>query len=289
MIDFRIRLQNILVVFALIFFAFNSISSAQTLSPFKDSAFGHPQVQRSADGGDFQQIYYDEMTHVNGRDEIPVSKALDSRVSVIESRYIRNTRIEGLSTHQVGNLSSADFIVVFIHGAGGNKDLGFDDWSFGGNFNRLKNLALYNNGAYLSPTVNLNSNNAASSVARMISKLKRNNSRAKIVVSCGSAGGAVCWGLASNQSYSDMVSGLIFLGTAVDMPSLNIPYIKSQKPIVFAHGSRDPVLAWRSLYSSFEQVKTRTHAQYFLYNGGIHGTPIRMIDWRESLNWIFRN
>jgi pimeloyl-ACP methyl ester carboxylesterase len=292
MIDLRIRLQNILVVFALAFFAFNSISSAQSISPYKDRDFKHPRVLNSGFGGDYQEIYYNESEHVNGRDSLenPGEQAKPSRVTLIENKYFRlNTKVGGLSTHQLGNVPTANFVVIFIHGAGGRADLGFNDWSFGGNFNRLKNLVLFNGGAYLSPTVKLKRSNASPSVEKMIDAVRAQNQSAKIILTCASAGGKICWDLASSRDYSAKLSGLILLGSAFGMPNNNLPYIQFKKPILFAHGSRDPRLPAQTVYNNFTSLKALSRdypVKHYLYEGGNHGNPLRMIDWRKGLNWI---
>ena len=43
--------------------------------------------------------------------------------------------------------------IIFIHGRGGDRRLGMNDFSFGGNFNRLKNLANENGGTYYAPSI----------------------------------------------------------------------------------------------------------------------------------------
>ncbi|MGH1468817.1 MAG: alpha/beta hydrolase [Bdellovibrionales bacterium] len=280
-----------LILFIFISFGITQAAFSQSLSSFKNSAFSHERVLESRHNRAFQVIDYDEMRDVNGRDEIPVKRALPSRVELLPENYYIKTRIAGVSTHQAGAINSASFAVIFIHGAGGNKDLGFDDWTFSGNFNRLKNLTVRNKGVYLSPTARLNSS-GANAIGRMIKRLHHQNSQMKIVLSCGSAGGLVCWTLAKSSEYSKLLSGLVFLGTAVNMPEENIPYIDDQKPIIFAHGSKDSVLPWQHLKQSFDEIRASYQnypIKYFLYNGGIHGTPIRTIDWREGLNWIFKH
>ena len=85
------------------------------------------------------------MLYVNGRDEIPVQKALKKYVETNSKTQPidRTFKFAGGSivTARVGQTANAKFAVIFIYGAGGSKDLGTNDWTFGGNFNRLKNLA----------------------------------------------------------------------------------------------------------------------------------------------------
>jgi predicted esterase len=253
--------------------------------PYKDSLFQHGSVLQNS--GNYFLIDYNEMRDVNGRDSVPVERARGERVTLLQSSLERSDRIETLRTYIAGFPEDADFAVVFIHGAGGNRELGFNDWSFGGNFNRLKNLAVMNNGAYISPSVRFNTA-AMNSVGDLIEHLKASNPSLKIILSCASQGGSVCWHLAANSSVSNKLSGMVFLGTAVNMPSLNLAYISERKPIVFAHGSLDPILPVGALYNSYLSLRNNNSypVRFYSYNGGIHGTPIRMIDWRETLNWI---
>lgn len=50
-----------------------------------------------------------------------------------------------------GKQQGAAFIVIYLHGRGGNRLQGINDFTFGGNFNRVKNLAALNGGLYLTP------------------------------------------------------------------------------------------------------------------------------------------
>lgn len=272
----------------LIFFTFiltTGVSAfSKNLVSYKDKAFSHGQVLDQSKN--FWVIDYNEQRDVNGRDEIPVDKALNERVTLLSNET--STRVNGLSLYMVGSPKTDNFIVIFIHGAGGNKELGFNDWSFGGNFNRLKNLAVRNKGSYLSPSVKFNTS-GMNKVGQLIKTLKSNNPSLQIILSCASQGGSVCWHLAKDQTVSSYLSGMVFLGTAVNMPSESLAFIQQKKPIIFAHGSSDPILHWRHLKNSHSNIlKTNSNypIKYYLYNGGVHGTPIRMIDWKIALDWI---
>ena len=52
-----------------------------------------------------------------------------------------------------GTLSygKAKAVVIYLHGRNGSRFQGTNDWMFGGNFNRIKNLMMRNGGVYLSP------------------------------------------------------------------------------------------------------------------------------------------
>ena len=34
--------------------------------------------------------------------------------------------------------------------------------------------------------------------------------------------------------------------------------------------------------------KKRYPTRFMLFNTGSHGTPLRMLDWRDTLNWFFK-
>jgi hypothetical protein len=45
-----------------------------------------------------------------------------------------------IETGVTGDFARPRFSVIFVHGRGGDQRLGMNDYTFGGNFNRLKNL-----------------------------------------------------------------------------------------------------------------------------------------------------
>ncbi|MEO0495923.1 MAG: hypothetical protein AAF141_00935 [Pseudomonadota bacterium] len=126
-------------------------------------------------------------------------------------------------------------------------------------------------------------------IGALLADQRRANPAARIVLACGSQGSLLCWRLARESSTSSLVDGLVLLGGTGDADYLRVrrsgqvPKI----PIVFAHGSRDPVFDWRSVRQQSQALRaTGGKVRMDLFDGGIHGTPIRMIDWRDTLNWM---
>jgi hypothetical protein len=111
------------------------------------------------------------------------------------------------------------------------------------------------------------------------------------VVACGSAGGEICSRLANNEESAEKLSGLVSLGTASSFPNFtDSPAFKRSVAMVYAHGSRDPVMDWKTLHAEYEKIRRAKPGypqRFLLYNRGNHGTPIRLIDWKETLNWLF--
>lgn len=306
----------------MIFLLLMQIVTAQTLtlSPYKDTMFttwritSPEQVQMaeaSAQGRnpgvssvypastapsmswtdpDFYNLYYNRHLHLAVWDEFPGLKARDSRVSLLAPEEQKDLVLVfpsgSLDTIEVGAPKNARFAVIFIHGAGGNKLLGANDWMFGGNFNRLKNLAVQNGGVYYSPSVNLTPA-GATPIAELIQSLKVQSPLIQIVLACASAGGIICAELRNDIN----LAGIIYLGTAQVAPDISSTSLAQHKvPIVFAHGSYDPVMNWETLKKSYDELKNldpQYPTRFYLFHGGVHGTPIRMMDWREVLNFIF--
>ena len=52
---------------------------------------------------------------------------------------------------KTGRQRGAKIIVAYLHGKGGNRKQGSNDYPFGGNFNRIRNLMVKNGGLYLTP------------------------------------------------------------------------------------------------------------------------------------------
>jgi len=238
---------------------------------------------------------YHKQNHLNGWDEFAGKKAKDDRVQLIPSQQKRDLKITlssgTLDTFEIGNANQPDFGVIFIHGGGGDKTLGANEWSFGGNFNRLQNLVVRNNGVYYSPTVT-HDKTGVTIIGNLIDFIHSKNPKAQVIVACGSAGGAICTGLEESEKYAPRLGGIIHVGSA-NAPNdiIKTPAFKYNVPTLFSHGSYDPVMSWEAMktrYDALKKAKPKYPTQFFLYHGGIHGTPIRMIDWRENLNFILQ-
>ena len=101
----------------------------------------------------------------------------------------------------VGRTEGARIITIYLHGQGGNRKQGVDDFTFGGNFNRIKNLMAANGGLYLSPDFSDFGDKGAAEIAALIGHYAEKSPGAKIFVACGSMGGALCWQLAAESPW----------------------------------------------------------------------------------------
>ncbi|MDZ7824178.1 MAG: alpha/beta hydrolase [Ahrensia sp.] len=283
-----------LIVFSSIFAILTPDATAQTLKSYKDNLFAYPKVLSEIDSGDFRIIDYQELRDINGRDDVPEKRVRAEYVDYAGTRAT-NTSIFGSSAgnvdyHYVGQLENAAFITVFIHGKGGDGRLGANDFSFGGNFNRLKMLMLRNKGLYLSPDAGGFSVDDVRAVSELVLDKLHQSPNAKLIISCGSAGGAVCYALADILPIAKRLNGIALLGSFWDWSYPKSAAGKIKVPIYIAHGSRDKVFAIEEMENFYRELrKSKIPVKMVRLETGTHGTPIRMIDWRTAINWMSTN
>lgn len=263
-----------------------------SLKPFKDELFAYPAELSSQDGGDYRVIDYREQRDINERDEVPERRAKPAYVSTAVRRQQQDLALQteaGIVRHvAVGRTEGARFIVLYLHGQGGSRKQGADDFTFGGNFNRLKNLAAGNAGLYLSPDFPDFGAGGAAQISALIRHYVERSPGAPVVVACGSMGGGLCWELAKNAGTA--LSGLVLLGSHWDDEFLSSPAFDARVPVFFGHGSRDKVFALAKQEAFYRAIRARAPGyptRLVVFETGTHGTPIRMTDWRETLNWMF--
>ena len=268
---------------------------AEELKPYKDGLFAYPRVLQSGDGGAYRVVDYQELRDINQRDDVPERRVKSSYVSLranrLQSERTAGTRLGGLRHFAVGQLKGARYITIYAHGQGGNRKQGANDRTFGGNFNRIKNLMASNGGLYLSPDVPGFDAASAGAVADLLAAYLDASPQARLFVACGSAGGAVCYALADDPKIAARLSGMLFLGSFQDAGFLSSAAVARRVPVYFGHGSRDTVFAIADQEAFFRRLRALNGypAQFVRFETGTHGTPIRMVDWRETLNWMLAN
>lgn len=268
---------------------------ATELKPHKDGLFAYPELLRSGDDGAYWVVDYREMRDINRRDEIPEKRVKSSYVSLRVNRWQRErvakTHLGGLRHFMVGTAFDARYITLYAHGSGGSRRQGASDRTFGGNFNRIKNLMVANGGLYLSPDVPGFNRDSVDAIADLLAVYLDGSPDASLFVACGSAGGAICYGLADHPDIAGRLSGLIFLGSFSNDAFMTSKAAARRVPVYFGHGSRDTVFAVDEQEAFFRRLRGQNDypAQFVRFETGTHGTPIRMHDWRETLNWMLAN
>ncbi|PST24744.1 phospholipase [Mesorhizobium plurifarium] len=276
---------------ALLFASLAAPTSAEPLKPFKDGLFGYRKVLQAADGGDFRVVDYQELRDINGRDQIPERRVKRAYVSLgVKSVQVNETLDLGgsrLEVTRVGPDRGAAFTVIFIHGRGGDRRLGANDFSFGGNFNRLKNLAVANGGTYYAPSIRSFDGAGVADVSALIRFAAQRSGGRPVVLSCASMGSFICWGIARQEAAVAFLGGLMVMGGPADPDFRKSAAYGARLPIFLSHGSRDSVYAAESHIAFYRSLRSKDYpARFVLFETGSHGTPIRMTDWREALNWI---
>lgn len=283
------------VAFLSLFFSFAGVAWSQSfqLVPWKDELFALPPTLEERDGGDYRIVNYSSKKEINERDAVNEKRVKKDYVSADPLKFQKDARIKtksGWVRHfTVGRTEGASIIVFYIHGNNGSRDQGVDDWTFGGNFNRLKNLAVRSGGLYISPDFQGFTGRGAKQIAGLIEYYKARSPNAKLILSCGSAGGRICYQLAKNDTVAAQLNGIIFLGSFSDNGFLSSDAFKDRVPVYIGHGSRDYISLVENLEGFYRTIRARDPGypiKMVRFETGTHGTPIRMTDWREVINWM---
>lgn len=264
------------------------------IRPYKDKLFSYPAILATADRGDYLKVDYQKARDIHKRDKVPERRVNGKYVSMRPKRKQRALTIKApdmaVEVYETGATKRARFAVIFVHGRGGDRRLGVKDWTFGGNFNRLKNLAVRNGGVYYSPTIPSFDKRGLEHLQTLVTYIRRTSPSAPIVLACGSMGSILCWAGANDPGISSRLAGIAILGGTGDSNFTNSAAYHAGVPVMLAHGSGDSVYDWRSQYNLYRTIRSSSDEAYpvrfVLFETGSHGTPIRMIDWRDTLNWM---
>lgn len=268
-------------------------ASAFELAPYKDRLFSYPGILQPDGDSSYTIVDYREARDIDARDEVPERRVWSRYVSLKVRRQQEERTIDtpagSLKHYIVGQPQRARVMTFYLHGKGGNRKQGVNDHTFGGNFNRLKNLMVRNGGLYVSPDIPSFDVTGAVAIASLIDHYGKLSPSARIVVACGSLGGEICYRLAADGKFATRISGYVLLGAPPVTSILSSPAFRARTPIVLAHGSRDSVYSIDSVEAHFRRMKaarTGYPVRFVRFETGTHGTPIRMIDWRNVLNWM---
>ena len=262
---------------------------ADQLAPFKDELFAYPAILSQGNG--MRVVDYQEARDINARDEIPELRVRRAYVATgVNKLQADHTAQAGAVAHvTVGKTDGARFITLYLHGKGGSRKQGANDYTFGGNFNRIKNLMAQNGGLYVSPDFSDFGDKGAAEIAALIDAYAARSPGAPVFAACGSMGGFVCWRLAQMPQVAGKLGGLLLLGSSWDDDFLNSAAFSARVPLFIGHGSKDPVFAISEHEAFLKKIRAKSKnypVQLVRFESGTHGTPIRMTDWRETLNWM---
>ena len=266
---------------------------ADLLAPFKNDLFAYPRTLAVQDDGRHLTVDYRKQRDIHQRDEVPERRAKSAYIDRSPSRSQKDlmvaTDVARVPHMIVGTPQNARFIVVYLYGQGGNRKQGMNDFTFGGNFNRIKNLAVRNGGLYITTDFSDFGATGAKQVSSLISYYATSSPNAKIYIACGSMGGGLCWRLTDDADVAPRLGGLLLFGSHWDEKFLSSRAFERRVPVFFGHGSDDTVFPVENQERFFRSILRRTPdypARFVRFESGSHGTPIRMSDWRTTLNWM---
>jgi hypothetical protein len=266
------------------------------LAPYKDDLFRVHVIETLYDG-DYRFIEYSRDRDLYGRDEVVEKKAFAKFVSLdpskVQSDLVLGTGSRSVRYVGVGKTSAnARFVVIFLHGDRGSRFQAVNDWSFGGNFNRLKNLVVRNGGVYLSTDFTNFGRRGADDIKALMNAYAGNSPGAPIILACTSRSGELCFRLVEDSEAANLLSGLVLLGTGNEDTFFDSAVFTDPAkhiPIFIGHGSDDTLLTWVTQELFFKKVKAAAPdypIRFDLFVDGAHGTPMRLTDWRWVLNWM---
>ena len=272
-----------------------SATDPYRLASYKDDLFQYPKILETRDDGDYVVVGYDKQRDLYQRDQTPERQVWWKYMSGVRQTTISYTAGgKPLKAIGVGKIDGgAKAVVIYVHGQGGDRRQGADNGMFGGNFNRVMNLMAKNDGAYLSPDFSAIDETGAIEIKALLLDQAAKSPNAAIFIACGSQGGAICWDLAADAEAAAHIAGLLLLGSGHDDAFLKSPTVKSKKarriPIYIGHGTEDPIFPWAdetAFYAKVRKASPGYPIKIALFDTGVHGTPIRMTDWRLVLNWM---
>lgn len=267
------------------------------LAPYKDELFKYPKVLKTAYGGDYIVVAYDQKRDVIDRDDKPDERTKAAYVSLgvksTEADLALKSGDLTVNYVRVGKTKGkAAIIVIFLHGWGATRFDGVNDWRSGGNLNRIKNLMVRAGGAFLSADYSNNRRTAARQIKALMEAYAADSPGAPIILACASLGARVCWDLARDGDAAARIDGMIFLAAISDRSFLQSPALKDPSrriPIYIGHGNRDNRVGWRHQERLFKSIKAAVPdypVKLTVFDTGGHRAPLRMTDWREALNWM---
>jgi hypothetical protein len=274
-----------------------ALAAGYRLAPYKDDLFKYPKLLSTEAAGDYVVVQYIQSRDLDQRDVVPEKKTKDEYVSLDTKAVEQDLAVrDGTTTVKVIGVGKtegkAKAVVIYLHGRNGSRFQGANDWMFGGNFNRIKNLMMRNGGVYLSPDFTDMGKTGTNEIKALIRHFHASSPGAPIFVACGSLGGSICWALGKDAEAAPMLGGLLLLGSSIDEGFLKNPALHDaakRLPIYIGHGSHDSLMSWEPQREFFKKIKAAAPdypIKFALFDTGSHGTPIRMTDWRLILNWM---
>ena len=268
-----------------------------TLAPYKDELFAYQNVLQSEFDGDFLLVDYDRPRDLYNRDEIKLEKVKPDYIDLSTGavQVDRSLAVAGRKVNYtaVGKVDGdARAIVLFVHGRGTNRASGASDLIHGGNFNRVKNLMMRNDGLYISADFTDFGKRGTAEMKALVLDQAARSPGAPVFLACGSWGGKICWRLIYDGATAPLIKGVVFLDSEMsdDFIARAATLPPGQRPAIHISNSmEDWILGYKSQLAFFQRMKAEVPGypiRFVLFDEGTHGISLRMTDWRQVLNWM---
>jgi predicted esterase len=129
--------------------------------------------------------------------------------------------------------------------------------------------------------------NGAADIAALIRHVFELSRGHPVILACASMGGFICQSVSRDKEAVRYLKGLVFMGGPPDPGFLTTPAARLKIPVYISHGSADKVYAAEQQVALYDKMKAKAYpVRMRLFETGGHGTPVRMSDWREILNFL---
>jgi len=265
------------------------------LKPYKDDLFKYIWwVLKTEYNNNISWIDYDVIRDIEDRDIIDVDRVYDKYVELIPD-WFRNER----STHspywtqyywEVKDKKIKDkdveIVVLYFHWMWGDRHQWINDYTFGWIFNRIQNLMIKNNWVYISNDFTDFYEKWSIDMRIFLYKIRKEYPNAKIILSGASSGWTLIWNILRDEKMQDNIDWILLIGSVVFFEH-NI--YDNEIPIYIGHGTRDKNINYYNKYKFYSDLKNNNYnypIKIEFFEGWVHWTPIRMVNWKENLNWI---
>lgn len=265
------------------------------LKPFKDDLFSYHQTLEEKLDWNWRLLEFSMKIDVEDRDEIDVDKVFEHYIDRKTEKY-REIKwlywVEWFNYYEVTDRNQDDsekkLITIYFHWKWWNKTWWINDETFWWNFNRIQNLMIENSWVYIT-TDTILWDQWIKDHTKLLEHLKTKYKNAKIVLIWWSNWWLMLWDLVNNQNSNKFIDWIILAWTVLDdknqVESTKF-LVKNKIPVYIAHWNKDHISFWpkETFLKTFLYMWWKW--KVVIFNWWIHWTPIRMIDYKEALNWM---
>lgn len=268
---------------------------------FKDEIYSNIWILEMKLNWAWRLLDYSQKVYIDQRDKVAWEIVKDEFIDRKTEKFVQQQTVEiekwkKFNYYEVKDSSEPDeekqVLVMYLHWHWWNKAQWMNNESFWWNFNRIQNLMIENHWVYITTDVELWSRESLVNHIILIEKLRWQYPKAKIIIAWASNWWVFLWQLIDSSRINRFIDWTIFLWTLLDTQHWSKWYnfmIQNWIPLYIWHWTHD-----HNPYQEKENFIKIFNEQWWswkvdIFNNWVHWTPIRMIDWKETINWILKN